>query len=89
MLAIGCEAVVKKVGLTSARKSFRLYREQAHSYKKSAPIQVSILCLMRVVEGYDRDCISIAFIPRNNPQHRFASLMAADIGQQYVKRTVR
>ena len=33
LLAIGCEAVVKKAGLTIAGKSFRLYREQAHSYR--------------------------------------------------------
>jgi hypothetical protein len=34
--AIGCEAVVKKAGLTIAGKSFRLYREQAHSYRFGA-----------------------------------------------------
>ena len=33
LLAIGCEAVVKKAGPTIAGKSFRLYREQARSYR--------------------------------------------------------
>ena len=36
LLAIGCEAVVKKAGLTIAGKSFRLYREQARSYRFGA-----------------------------------------------------
>jgi hypothetical protein len=35
LLAIGCEAVVKKAGFNTAGKPFRLYREQAHSYRKS------------------------------------------------------
>jgi len=32
LLAIGCEAVVKN-GFTTEGKPFRLYREQAHSYR--------------------------------------------------------
>jgi len=41
LLAIGCEAVVKKAAFTAAEKPFRLYREQAHSYRKTVLIQMS------------------------------------------------